>query len=57
MPLLGTVPNNKAQANNVPDRLDIVEKIDNAVINQALDSGTSKIWISDRDQPIQLKLR
>lgn len=56
MPLVG-VRTNKAQANDVPDQLEIIEKLDNAAINQALDSGASSIWVADRDQSLQLKQR
>jgi hypothetical protein len=47
---LGAVKNKKAQKNDVPDEIEIIENIDQKSINEALDKGVSSIWVADKDK-------
>jgi hypothetical protein len=53
MPLI-SVRKNKAQSNDIPDSLDIVEELSKEGINAAIDKGVGFIWIADRDKPLRL---
>ncbi|QLE39750.1 HNH endonuclease [Nostoc sp. C052] len=47
---LGTIKNEKAQRNDVPERIEIFEKLDQESINEAIDKGISSIWVADKDK-------
>ena len=53
MPLIG-VRTNKAQINDIPESLDIVEELSKEAINAAIDKGVEQIWVADRDKPLRL---
>ena len=47
---LGVIKNKKVQKNNVPETIEIIEKLDQDSINQAIDKGISSIWVADKDK-------
>lgn len=53
MPLID-VQSNKAQANDIPKSLDIMEGLDTDSINTAIDKGVEGIWIADKDKLLRL---
>jgi hypothetical protein len=54
MPLIG-VRSNKAQVNDLPETLQIVDEVNKEVINRAIDQGVEQIWVSDKDRPLRLR--
>ncbi|MEH2042862.1 HNH endonuclease [Nostoc sp.] len=52
---LGLINNKKAQRNNVPETIEIIEKLDQNSINQAIDKGISSIWVADKDKLIKFE--
>lgn len=47
---LGVIKNKKAQKNDVPDRIEIIENLDRKSINEAIDKGVSSVWVADKDK-------
>lgn len=47
---LGIIKNKKAQRNDVPEKIEIFEKLDQESINKAIDKGIFSIWIADKDK-------
>jgi hypothetical protein len=53
MPLM-VARNKKAQINSVPESLKVHKALSNSTILDAIDSGSTQIWIADRDRAIRL---
>ncbi len=49
---LGSFRNSKAQRNDFPEEINIIENLDQASINQSIDEGVSGIWVADKDKLI-----
>jgi hypothetical protein len=53
MPLIH-VRNNKAQANDLPDSLEFIERFDKNSIDEAIEKGVSSIWLADKEKFLRL---
>lgn len=49
---LGVIKNKKAQKNDVSEKIEIFEKLDQKSINEAIDKDISSIWVADKDKLI-----
>jgi hypothetical protein len=47
---LGSIKNEKAQRNDIPERIEIFEDLNQEFINEAIDKGVSSIWVADKDK-------
>jgi hypothetical protein len=47
---LGSFKNKKAQKNDVPENIEIINAIDQKSINKSIDEGASGIWVADKDK-------
>lgn len=52
---LGSIRNEKAQKNDVFDKIEVMKTLDQASINKAIDQGISSIWIADKNKMMKLE--
>lgn len=52
---LCSIRNNKFQQNDVPDKIEIIDNLNQSSINAAIDKGLDGIWVADKDKLMRLE--